>query len=193
MRFPKALLAAALISGMAGAASATTYNFSNNGTVFTVDGIKLTVTTPTGTVINTSGSGLGVRRNALEDTSMNSDAINEGKDILVFTFDHAVSLSSMSMTAWQNGNLLDQADLSYNGVTTRLPNTGPNFTFSNPVYVTSFTLTAKGSGTAFRVASLGVSAQPVAPAVPVPAAAWLMGSGLVGLAGMARRRNMRSV
>lgn len=28
-----------------------------------------------------------------------------------------------------------------------------------------------------------------APAVPVPAAAWLMGSGLIGLAGIARRRN----
>ncbi|HSB96376.1 MAG TPA: VPLPA-CTERM sorting domain-containing protein, partial [Spongiibacteraceae bacterium] len=30
--------------------------------------------------------------------------------------------------------------------------------------------------------------QPAAPAVPVPAAAWLFGSGLVGLAGAARRR-----
>ncbi|HSB95085.1 MAG TPA: VPLPA-CTERM sorting domain-containing protein [Spongiibacteraceae bacterium] len=192
MKFPKALLAAALISGMAGAASATTYNFSNNGTVFTVDGIKLTVTTPTGTVFNTAGSGLGVRRSGIEDTSMNSDLINEGKDILLFTFDHAIKLTNMSVTAWQNGSSLDQADLTYNGVTTRLPNSGPNFTFSNPIYVTSFTLTAKGGGTAFRVSSLGVAAQPAPPAVPVPAAAWLMGSGLVGLAGMARRRNIRS-
>jgi hypothetical protein len=32
------------------------------------------------------------------------------------------------------------------------------------------------------------SANVPAPAVPVPAAAWLMGSGLVGLAGLARRR-----
>ena len=188
MRFPKALLAAAVISGMAGAASATTYNFSNNGTVFTVDGIKLTVTTPTGTVVNTASTGLGVRRTAGEDTSMNSDAINEGKDILIFTFDKAVKLTNMSMTAWQNGSLLDQADLTYNGTTTRLPNTGPNFTF-NPtyypgVYVTSFTLTAKGSGTAFRVSSLGVTE------VPVPAAAWLMGSGLLGVAGVARRRRV---
>jgi hypothetical protein len=185
MKFTKALLAAALISGVAGTASATTYTFNNNGTSFTIGGLQLTVTTPTGTVNNAS-SGLGVKRSTLEDTSMNSDAINEGKDILIFTFNKAVKLTNMTMTAWQNGNLLDQADLTYNNVITRLPNTGPNFTF-NPVYypgiyVTSFKVTAKGSGTAFRISSLNVTE------VPVPAAAWLMGSGLLGLAGVARRR-----
>jgi hypothetical protein len=34
------------------------------------------------------------------------------------------------------------------------------------------------------------NAPAAAPAVPVPAAAWLMGSGLVGLAGLARRRKI---
>jgi hypothetical protein len=184
MRFTKSLLAGALMSAVAGAASATTYTFNNNGTVFTVDGIKLTVTTVTGTVSN-NGSGLGNARSGVESGSMNSDAINEGKDKLIFTFDKAVKLTSMTMTSWENGNLLDQADVTYNGVTTRLPNTGPNFTFSYPTYVSSFTVTARGSGTAFRVGSLSVTGQ---PAVPVPAAAWLMGSGLVGLAGLARRR-----
>lgn len=187
MKFSTSLMAAAFLTAVAGTASATTYNFNNNGSVFTVDGIKLTVTAATGSV-NNSGSGLGVKRSGLEDGSMNSDAINEGKDKLIFTFDQAVSLTNFTMTAWQNGSLLDQADLTYNGVTTRLPNSGPNFTFTLPAYVTSFTLTAKGSGTAFRVGSLSVVAQPVAPEVPVPAAAWLMGSGLVGLAGLARRR-----
>jgi hypothetical protein len=118
---------------------------------------------------------------------MNSDLINEGKDKLIFTFNHAVTLTKITMTAWQNGSALDQADLTYNGITTRLPNTGPNFTFTLPAYVTSFSLTAKGGGSAFRVSSLSVTEQP-APVVPVPAAAWLMGSGLVGLAGLARRR-----
>jgi hypothetical protein len=36
----------------------------------------------------------------------------------------------------------------------------------------------------------GVFAVVEAPEIPVPAAAWLMGSGLVGLAGIARRRKM---
>lgn len=187
MKFSKALLAGALISAIAGTASATTYTFNNNGSVFTVDGIKLTVTVATGSVNNTS-AGLGVKRSGAEDGSMNSDLINEGKDKLIFTFDKAVKLTNFSMSSWQNGSALDQADLTYNGVTTRLPNTGPNFAFSLPIYVTSFTLTAKGGGTAFRVKSLDVTQQPVAPTVPVPAAAWLMGSGLVGLAGLARRQ-----
>jgi hypothetical protein len=187
MKFSKALLAGALISAVAGTASATTYTFNNNGTVFTVDGITLTVTSTAGSV-NNSSSGLGVKRSGVEDGSMNSDLINEGKDTLVFTFNKAVKLTSFTMTAWQNGSALDQADLKYNGVTTRLPNTGPNFTFALPTYVTSFSLTAKGGGTAFRVSGLGVAEQPAAPVVPVPAAAWLMGSGLVGLAGLARRR-----
>jgi hypothetical protein len=190
MKFSQALLAGALISAVAGTASATTYTFNNNGSVFTVDGIKLTVTAATGSVNNASGNngGLGVKRGTFEDGSMNSDLINEGKDKLIFTFDKAVKLTNFTMTSWQNGSSLDQADLTYNGVTTRLPNSGPNFTFNLPIYVTSFTLTAKGGGTAFRVKSLGVIEQPVAPAVPVPAAAWLMGSGLVALAGLARRR-----
>lgn len=188
MKFSRTLLAGALLSAVAGAASASTYTFNNNGTVFTVDGIQLTVTAATGSV-NNSSSGLGVKRSGVEDGSMNSDLINEGKDKLIFTFSKAVTLTKITVTSWQNGSLLDQADLTYNGVTTRLPNTGPNFTFALPTYVTSFTLTAKGGGSAFRVSSLGVTAQPVVtPTVPVPAAAWLMGSGLVGLAGLARRR-----
>jgi formylglycine-generating enzyme required for sulfatase activity len=40
-----------------------------------------------------------------------------------------------------------------------------------------------GSSLGFRLSSLG----PITP-VPLPAAAWLFGAGLVGLAGMARRR-----
>lgn len=189
MKISKALLAGCVLSAWAGAASATTFTFTGSATVFTVDGITLTVTAAQGSV-NTSSSGLGVKRSTLEDGSMNSDAINEGKDKLIFTFDQAVKLSKMTMTAWQNGSLLDQADLTYNGVTTRLPNSGPNFTFSPTDYVTSFTLTAKGSGTAFRISGLEVAAMPPPPApeVPVPAAAWLMGSGLLALAGLARRR-----
>lgn len=185
MKFSKALLAGALMSAFAGAASATTYSFTGSATVFTVDGIKLTVTAATGSV-NTSSSGLGVKRSGVEDGALNSDAINEGKDTLIFTFDKPIALTKMTMTAWQNGSLLDQADLKYNNVTTRLPNTGPTFTFTGLTYVSSFTVTAKGSGSAFRISGLDVAGQPAV--VPVPAAAWLMGSGLVGLAGIARRR-----
>ena len=66
---------------------------------------------------------------------------------------------------------------------------GPNF---QDAHVTVFTSTITPNSPAFPgfhpqfSGNIHQSAQP--PEVPVPAAAWLMGSGLLGLVGVARRR-----
>jgi hypothetical protein len=67
----------------------------------------------------------------------------------------------------------------------------------------SYTLTSTGTDTYHLLLTSGSEGQITsqdfsltassAPAVPVPAAAWLMGSGLVGLAGVARRRRAKVV
>ncbi|MEI7464875.1 MAG: VPLPA-CTERM sorting domain-containing protein [Burkholderiales bacterium] len=53
-------------------------------------------------------------------------------------------------------------------------------TFANSLYTATLTLASSGV--------LTYDLQPAVSAVPLPAAAWLMGAGLVGLGGMVRRR-----
>jgi hypothetical protein len=68
-----------------------------------------------------------------------------------------------------------------------------NFVFSADKLSFSGALTAtdkSGSGTTANTTTINwqISGSTPAPVVPVPAAAWLFGSGLLGLAGTARRR-----
>lgn len=60
---------------------------------------------------------------------------------------------------------------------------------ANPVAESGAALVTFYSDTAFADL-LVVDATPTTSAVPVPAAVWLFGSGLVGLIGLSRRRNM---
>jgi hypothetical protein len=130
---------------------------------------------------------------------------------LTFTFSEAVKLSSIGFTQWENSvlNIGDWARLTYYvGNSNTVAGTvdfvnsgigdGPLLdTFATGALanlaVTKFMVSplqgTKPNGvsakTAFYVHDLNFSK---IPTVPVPGAAWLMGSALVGLAGVARRR-----
>lgn len=157
---------------------------------------------------NTNG-GIGCRDQGCGDVIFGSGF--NSTEQLTFTFSEKVKLTSISLTQWENALLGfgDAANLVfYNGATQVgtqfLTNSGQgtgdlidNFSTGN-VELTRFTITSyKGSKTvngnsvtawsAFYVHHLDY-AKIAAPVVPIPAAAWLMGSGLVGLAGVARSR-----
>jgi hypothetical protein len=69
------------------------------------------------------------------------------------------------------------------------------FTFDSIKYAFTGTLTGtdtSGSGISRNTTTIGWTIDGIdPPAVPVPAAAWLFGSGLIGLAGAARRRSKK--
>ncbi len=202
MNFSKALMASALTLGMASAASAAPVSFSFYGNGVKADpnigerqasysflegGVALTVTAGQYQVSNRQ-DGLGVGRSSGEAGEINSDLINNGLDKLYFNFDKQVKLTNLTMKLWENGTSLvplDQFSLTYNGVTTNHKLNNGVFNFSTLGYTSGFYITGIGGGTSFRVS--GMTVDPKAPEVPVPAAAWLFGSALVGLAGMRRR------
>jgi len=164
---------------------------------------------------NSTNGGIGCRDNGCADIFTGSGFVST--EALTFTFSEAVQLNSVTFRQWEN-NVLGIGDLAK---FTWYDNTGTNVageilfqdsgigdglsqlldTFGvDGLLLSKFTITAiKGSKTvgnstvkawsSFYVHSLDYD---LAPAVPVPAAAWMMGSGLVGLAGLARRRKQRA-
>lgn len=119
----------------------------------------------------------------------NSDDNVTTNESLKLEFDQVVTINS---TTFRNGNhgtsFTGVFDLTIDGFTTfgitlahlyNVPLTGTSFTFSNPNV-------GGGSGVSndkqFYIETMEVAA------VPVPAAVWLLSSGLLGIIGVARRK-----
>jgi len=190
-------LVAAFALGIAGGAFAAPVTFTfNSGSVidnnqnsflFNAGGVNLTVTAGSHKV-SYRQAGLGVYTGSGDVGEFNSYLGHKGIETLTFTFDQTVNLSSISFYLFDNG--FDKGKLVYGGTSQDINNTGDAI-FGTPIGLNSFSFTATGGVSSYRISGLKIDT--ITPAVPVPAAAWLMGSGLVGLAGVARRRRSQTV
>jgi len=158
---------------------------------------------------NNTNGGIGCRDNGCADIFTGSGFVSTEQ--LTFTFSQAVKLNSVTFRQWENNYLGfgDKATFTWYvgnsntvGGTLQFTDSGIGDgigqlfdTFgTGGLELTKFSITGiKGSKTVggksvTAWSSFYVHSLDYAPAVPVPAAAWLMGSGLVGLAGIARRR-----
>jgi hypothetical protein len=161
---------------------------------------------------SSTNGGIGCKDSGCSDVIFGSGFVST--EALTFTFSEQVKFNTLSFTQWENA-LLGFGDAAtvtwYVGTTntvagsTLLTNSGQptgdlidTFSFvPQNLQISKFTVTSyKGTKTvngsnvtawsSFYISSLDYTKIP--PTVPVPAAAWLMGSGLLGLAGLARHR-----
>lgn len=114
-----------------------------------------------------------------------------------FSNTYNFTLSSLSHLAGvvTNNRLstkLDIKDLNlsiYNSANTLLSSTGSGVSAFDPnLLAGSYHAVVTGTVTGSKGGSYSFSLYAVPQPVPVPAAAWLLGSGLIGLVGVARRR-----
>ena len=148
-------------------------------------------------VSSTTSGNLGVQSSAGDRKQMDGGSVGDTTDPdegLMLVFDQVVTLDYVNFDYFTLASA-DDFNLTVDGVT-RLVDHNSNdvsvlvnnvagqedeFTF-NGVSGTTFVFWADGPSDAFRLDRMTVSA------VPVPAAVWLFVSGLLGLAGVARRR-----
>lgn len=156
------------------ASTAGSYSFSNGG-------IGVTVTAP-GEQASYYWEGVGVSTGAFNLKTL------QNNESLTLSFDQTVRLNALSFRQWENG--FDQVVLNSTAGSLTLGYSDYTtdgvlvdwFEFGSPLLVDSITLTGDSGATATWLRSVDVEA------VPVPAAAWLMGSALMGLGGVAARR-----
>lgn len=165
--------------------SAASFDFTGGSTsgATSSDGvITVSFSTPSGSVTATGG-GVGVK-----DGWVNAGAL-QNNETLRLDFSATTNIGSLFLTGWEGP---DRLTLTYDGGVVDINDDnngwGSNETYAiNLTGVTFITLKGNSWGTATRLSGLGnVSATP--SEVPVPAAAWLFGTALVGLAGIARKR-----
>ena len=189
---------------------------TNNSVAMTVDGINVNITaytienngsgTITGQTLLSGGAGvyvsgtssnnLGVRSSSTDGTKLDGGSTGSTTDLdegLLFTFDQIVSLDFINFDSFTSG---DDFNLTVDGVSilvdynadspaTPLVTNDPvqfDYYYFNNITGTEFLIWADGNSDSFRIDQMTVSA------VPVPAAVWLFASGLLGLAGFARKK-----
>lgn len=174
----------------------TAFTIANNGSGV-ISGMTQ-LSGGTGVYVSSSNNNVGVRSNLSGDgTNMDGGSAGSTTDLdegILFTFDQVVTLTFVNFDSFSGSDdfnltvdgislLVDhnQSDAAVLGVVSNTP-FPDHFDFS--VVGTEFLIWADGNTDSFRIDSLRASA------VPVPAAAWLFGSGLLGLVGMARRRKL---
>jgi len=168
--------------------------------VHTVDGIQLSASgsSPDGSIpynayLDSGNAGLGVCQNltsSYQCTPSSDDNVTYLEN-LILTFDQEVNIEQTTFVNGSHGtNFLGSFDMTIDGGTTTtysLTNifstilTGTEFIFTN--------MNPEGGSYNSNEYQFYISALNVTPAaVPVPAAVWLLGSGLLGLISIARRR-----
>ena len=182
----KKLVAAAIIACVVlpgSAAAAVVWDLTGapgsfvSGTLFTDplgQGWNVTITSNDGSDIHQNGDGLGTKGGSLFGL--------EPQESLTFTFSSPAGLEGFSINLGSNDQVTHGVNGSPSIVTNIPPNSSPYFI---PASGTANSLTILNSssdlpGAAYRVSSISF--------VPIPAAAWLFGSGLLGLVGIARRK-----
>ncbi len=167
------------------------YSLTNDGSTISA---KTLLSGTNGIYVSSSTSGnLGVVSAAGNTTDLNGSSSSTGIDEgLQFTFSQLVSLDYINFDSFGS---TDDFNLTVDGVTllvdhddgvssplvTNVLNQSDEYIF-NGITGTEFIFWADGGSDDFRIDTLRVSA------VPVPAAAWLFMSGLLGLAGISRRK-----
>lgn len=189
--------ATALALAISATASAATINFNNASGSYSSGGVTATVTATGGALYYSSANtAIGVGSGTIDGPlGVGAFGAATTAESLKVTFSQAVTLNSISFAQWSNSiitGVTDSVTMTYTGGSKTLANSGSTVgVFSPNVTLTSFTLTPNQGGfiNPTQSTSTFLKSIIVTPsAVPVPAAAWLMGSGLVGLAGLGRRR-----
>lgn len=179
-----AALGAAL--AISSAASAATFDFKGLGSTSNIassDGtITVTITAP-GESVGTASSGVGVKSSCCDLSSI------QNNETLRLDFSAATDIGGLYLTGWEAA---DRLTLNYDGGVVDINDEHNNWSSDdhyaiNLTNVTFLTLTGNSFGTVARLAGLEDVSASVSE-VPVPAAAWLFGSALIGLGGFARKR-----